>query len=317
MVASAARAARVRAAIARPIGWHPPCRTILSRSIRRGPSKEKVMNARGAGVAVVAWLVFATPEAAPAATPCDFAYPSDAGVAWDCRRIAPGESLEGLFGERWRDVARFNRMDRRHAWPGARVRVPRDLASVAGFDPMPPRYAPAESAAKFVLIDLGEQFLAAYEHGRLVLSFPVASGRPGHETPAGDFRIDAADPRHASSRYPIEGTNVPYPMPWALRFHRTSGGVSYWIHGRDLPGTPASHGCVGLVDEAMQRRAYGRPAKPEVEDARVLFAWVVGSDTAPRGTRAIPAVPLRIVGAAPRAGAGSPALPLAVQGSAP
>lgn len=269
------------------------------------------MSAGGAGVAVVVWLFLAAPGTAGASTPCDYAYPSDSGVAWDCRRIATGESLEGLFGERWRDVARFNRMDRRHAWPGARVRVPRDLAAVAGFNPMPHRYAPAESAAKFVLIDLGEQFLGAYEHGRLVLSLPVASGRPGHQTPAGDFRIDAADPRHASSRYPIEGTNVPYPMPWALRFHLTSRGVSYWIHGRDLPGTPASHGCVGLVDEAMQRRAYGRPERPEVEDARTLFAWVVGSATASGGTRAIPAVPLRIVGAAPRARAGVPGTPLA------
>ena len=27
---------------------------------------------------------------------------------------------------------------------------------------------------------------------------------------------------------------------------------SYWIHGRDLPGYPASHGCIGLYDEEMQ-----------------------------------------------------------------
>ena len=35
---------------------------------------------------------------------------------------------------------------------------------------------------------------------------------------------------------------------------------SYWIHGRDVPGFPASHGCVGLYDEQMQfdyYNAYG------------------------------------------------------------
>ena len=30
-------------------------------------------------------------------------------------------------------------------------------------------------------------------------------------------------------------------------------GVSYWIHGRDMPGYPASHGCIGLYDESMQK----------------------------------------------------------------
>ncbi len=29
---------------------------------------------------------------------------------------------------------------------------------------------------------------------------------------------------------------------------------AFWIHGCDLPGYPASHGCVGLYDEEMQKK---------------------------------------------------------------
>lgn len=237
---------------------------------------------------------------AAAAGPCDVHFPSDSTIVWNCRRITLGESLESLFGTGWMDVARFNRMDRRHAWPGARIRVPLELSDVANFTPLPTRYAAAESSAKYVLIDLSEQFLGAYEYGRLVLAFPIASGRPGHGTPVGDFRIDAADARHASSKYTMEGTNIPYPMNWALRFHRSRSGVAFWIHGRDLPGVPASHGCVGLVDEPMQRRYYGLPAVPQVEDARKLFEWAAGLGEGQK-IRSIPGgVPLRIVGTAPR-----------------
>jgi lipoprotein-anchoring transpeptidase ErfK/SrfK len=233
-----------------------------------------------------------------AAGPCDVSYPSDSLVAWTCHRIGPGESLESLAGDRWLDVARFNRMDRRHAWPGARIRVPVDLATVRNFTPLPGYLAAADSCAKFVLIDLSEQFLGAYESGRLVFAGPIASGQAGHETPTGDFRIDAADAHHVSSKYTMEDTSIPYPMNWALRFHRSRDGVSFWIHGRDLPGVAASHGCVGLVDETMQRRYYGRPAVPQIEDARRLFEWAVGEG--PETLSSGGGLPLRIIGVAPR-----------------
>jgi hypothetical protein len=235
------------------------------------------------------------PETARAVSPCDVAYPSDSTVAWECVRIGKGASLESLAGEDWPAVSRFNRMDRRHAWPGASIRLPRRREQLAAFEPMPRAYAPAESLARFVLLDLAEQFLGAYEHGALVFSAPATSGRPGFATPAGDFTIDFADPRHASATYPMEGTNRPYPMDWALRFHRTRNGSAYWIHGRDLPGSPASHGCVGLVAEPMQKRVYGRPRDPQVDDARRLYEWAGGAAHA----GPIPPVRLRIVGRAP------------------
>ena len=241
-------------------------------------------------------VVGAPAGAAWAANPGDFAYPSDSTVTWDPVRLGAGETLESRFGEAWPDIARFNRMDRRHAWPGTRIRLPRRLTDVASFQPLPAFVVEAESLARFLLLDLSEQFLGAYEHGALAFSIPATSGRAGFATPTGAFTIDFADPRHASSKYPIEGTNIPYPMDWALRFHRSRGGVSYWIHARDLPGYPASHGCVGLVCEPMQRRMYGVPRTPVVDDARRLYAWAGGLERAGD----IAPVRLRIVGSAPR-----------------
>ena len=43
------------------------------------------------------------------------------------------------------------------------------------------------------------------------------------------------------------------------------------IHGRDLPGYPASHGCIGLYDEPMQKEQYGVPGDPELNDAKRRF----------------------------------------------
>ena len=82
-------------------------------------------------------------------SPCAIHYPSDDTVEWECRTLQRGESLEKLFGEQWSDVARFNRIDRRHAVPGVAVKVPRSLDALAHafgqrFDVLEQRVAAAE-----------------------------------------------------------------------------------------------------------------------------------------------------------------------------
>lgn len=208
---------------------------------------------------------------------CKVSHPSDGNVDWECRRVKKGETLESLFGDSWIDVARFNRIDRRHAYPGAYLKVPLRLEDIADFTPMPEEYPPAAEEEKFILVDLSEQFLGAYEYGRLVFSFPVATGEDGHETPAGKFRITAFSRNHRSSMYFIEDTATPYPMNYGLRFFVSKGGISFWMHGRDMPGYPASHGCLGLYDEPMQKKYYKYPKEPVLEDARILYEWVVSS----------------------------------------
>ena len=218
--------------------------------------------------------------------PCEIHYPSDATLDWDCRVIPPGGSLETIFAEYWVDVARFNRIDRRHAHSGVSIKVPRRLEDLAQVTPLPLIYPPGEPDEKFILIDLAEQFLGAYEFGALRFATPIASGNGLNETPTRAFRLTAAHLQHQSDLYTIEGTERPYPMNYALRFHVNREGVSYWIHGRDMQGYPASHGCIGLYDESMQKEQYGAPKDSELSDAQELFVWVLGSE--PHDDRVIP-----------------------------
>jgi hypothetical protein len=233
---------------------------------------------------------------------CSIQHPSDAGIEWTCHRLRRGETLEQMFGDRWIDVARYNRMDRRHAVAGVELKVPSRLDDIRHFTPMPSDYAEADGDAKLILIDLSEQYLGAYEYGRRVFSAPVAIGQAAHPTPTGDFRITAADPRRRSSLYTIEDTDIPYPMNWALRFHVSRAGIAYWIHGRDLPGFPVSHGCIGLYDERMQSEYYRDPRTPVLRDAQVLYEWALGPLAAADRFQNLGEGPrVRIVGTAPAA----------------
>lgn len=220
----------------------------------------------------------------PAASPADKAledlsrveYPSLRDIPWHPHFIQPHQSLESLFGRDWVWVARFNRIDRRHVYPGMTIKVPERIADIRGYSPVPKQYEPARGHGKYILVDVTEQWLGAYESGRLVFSAPAATGKEGTETPTGLFRIDARHLTHTSSLYKTANDEEQYPMDNALRFHSDADNVSYWLHARDLPGRPASHGCIGLFDEEMQNRVFGTPEKPVLLDSQRLYEWAAG-----------------------------------------
>ncbi len=220
--------------------------------------------------------------------------------------MAKGETLENVFGDRWETIARFNRIDRRHVYPGECLKIPRQLNDIRDYTPMPRQYQPAESHAKFILVDLSEEFFGAYEYGKLIFSGPVAGGTKNNSTPVGEFRITGYSKTHESSLYQIENTTKSYPMHYALRFYVNRDGVSYWIHGRDLPGYPASHGCIGLYDEDMQHAYYKYPDKPVLEDAKKLYEWAVSTPANGHGLHELENGPIvLIVGQAPGFGSRS------------
>ena len=235
-------------------------------------------------------------------SPCHMSYPSDTSIQWECWTLQDGESLESLFGEQWVHVARFNRIDRRHARAGVSIKVPKQIEDVEYFSPLPLLYLAAEQDRQFILISLSEQFLGAYEYGILRFAVPIASGNGHDETPTGEFRLTAAHRAHQSCLYTVQGTARPYPMNYALKFHVNREGVSYWMHGRDLPGYPASHGCIGLYDEPMQKEQYGFPKDPELNDAKRLFEWVLGGEVEDDRMIALSQGPrVHIIGRSPRA----------------
>jgi|SRR5580658_6702464 lipoprotein-anchoring transpeptidase ErfK/SrfK len=98
-----------------------------------------------------------------------------------------------------------------------------------------------------IIISIADQRLYVYHDQQLVAWSSVSSGKPGHETPTGDFTVSEKDLNHHSNLY----ENAP--MPFFMRL--TDGGVG--MHAGFLPGYPASHGCIRLPSE-MARELYQR-----------------------------------------------------------
>jgi len=205
-------------------------------------------------------------------------YPSQMSMKWHGRFIKPHDTLESMFGDDWPLVARFNRIDRRHVYPGMTIKIPDNMDDIRGYSPLPQFYEPAKRYGKYIVISLTEQWLGAYEYGKLKFSNPAATGRTGFETPTGVFRITARHKNHTSSLYRTDDDEAQYPMDNAMRFYVAADGVGYWIHARDIPGRPASHGCIGLFDEAMQKRMFATPEKPVLLDSQKVYAWAVGEE---------------------------------------
>jgi hypothetical protein len=96
-----------------------------------------------------------------------------------------------------------------------------------------PEAAPAGPLV--VLVSLDQQFAYVYRNGVLIGYCPVATGKPGHETPTGVFTILQKDKDHVSSLYNAK-------MPYTERL--TWSGIA--LHAGSIPGYPNSHGCVHL-----------------------------------------------------------------------
>lgn len=235
-------------------------------------------------VGILVYRPAATSE--PNASPADPAkedlsrieFSSQDAISWKPLFIRPQDTLEARFGKDWPYVARFNRIDRRHVYPGMTIKVPEKIEDIRNYSPLPAEYKPAKRHGKYILVSLTEQWIGAYEYGKLRFSIPAATGSNDHKSPTGVFRVDARHRNHTSSLYKTEDEQAQYPMDYAFRFHIGEDNVSYWIHARDLPGKPGSHGCIGVFDEAMQNRVYGIPEKPVLVDAKKLYDWAVGED---------------------------------------
>jgi hypothetical protein len=233
-------------------------------------------------VAILAWSPQATSEPGPSVedgaredlTRVD--YPSHRDIRWYGHFMRPQDTLESLFGKDWVLVARFNRIDRRHAYPGVTIKVPVNMDDIRDYTPLPREYEPAKRYGKYILLNMEEQWIGAYERGKLRFSMPAATGTDDHKTPIGLFRIEARHRNHTSSLYKTDDGLEQYPMDYALLFHYGADNTAYWIHARDLPGRPASHGCVGLYDEPMQNRMYRNPVQPLMHDSRKLYDWAAG-----------------------------------------
>ena len=100
----------------------------------------------------------------------------------------------------------------------------------------------AKDAAKgplLVIISIADQRISLYDNGALVARSSVSTGVKNHPTPLGVFSVISKSRFHRSNIY----SNAP--MPYMQRI--TWSGIA--LHAGDLPGYPASHGCIRLTND--------------------------------------------------------------------
>ena len=200
-------------------------------------------------------------------------------------------------------LEKLNRADAAHL-----RRLPAVVAPVSWTDEdlaysvLPRRYAAAEGSPTFLVVHLPGQLFGAYEFGTLVRWGPISSGRRASPTSPGSFSLNWRSPgRHST-------VNPDWFMRWYFNFGNRDGLA---FHAYALPGYPASHGCIRLLDR----------------DARWLYEWGTSWVVDSRRRVLAPGTPVLLVGeydfgAAPpwRSTdwlAGEVALPPAARGSTP
>jgi hypothetical protein len=140
------------------------------------------------------------------------------------------------------------------------------------YSPLPRRIAELSSLSKALIVHQPMQVFGAYEDGRLVRWGPVSSGRREHPTPSGLFHLNwRSRARHST-------VDPAWFMEWYFNFHNRRGLA---LHKYALPGRPASHACVRLLER----------------DARWIFEWGDGWELDESGIEVVkPGTPLWILG---------------------
>jgi hypothetical protein len=149
-------------------------------------------------------------------------------------------------------LEKLNRRDLEHLGRADQIVVPEDLSlDELLYSPLPLAYAWAEPHPKALVVHQASQVFGAYENGRLVRWGPVSSGRKSRPTPTGLFHLNWRSPgRHSTD-------DEDWYMPWYYNFDNRRGLA---FHQLELPGRPASHACVRLLER----------------DARWLYDWGEG-----------------------------------------
>lgn len=171
--------------------------------------------------------------------------------------IQPGETLGMIaqrYGMSWTTLAQMNGIyDPNRVLAGQTIVVPalneyggiQDMGIITGiFDPQAP--SPSIRTGKFILIDLSDSKVYAYQDGILVRSVLVSTGLPATPTVQGQFTIRQ---RVRSQRMTGPGYDLPN-VEWVLYFYQ-----GYALHGaywHSNWGRQMSHGCVNMPNSEAQ-----------------------------------------------------------------
>src|SRR6266851_1580283 len=112
-------------------------------------------------------------------------------------------------------------------------------------------FAQPARANVMIIIDKAAQKMTVTVDGEDRYTWPVSTGRPGYDTPSGQFKPFRMERDHFSREWDDA------PMPNSIFFTREGHAIHGSGHVKAI-GTPASHGCVRL----------------EPKNASILFALV-------------------------------------------
>jgi lipoprotein-anchoring transpeptidase ErfK/SrfK len=205
-------------------------------------------------------LALAALVAVPAA-PEPLAAPDSAVPSYHPYAVESPEAFRQLVAERGRAgmalVYKVNRVDRWHVRVGDTLAIP-DLADELTLSPFPRAVDSLRAVPRLLLVSRRVQAFGAFERGALARWGPVSTGKPATPTPAGLFAMNWKARRTVSTEDPL------WVLDWYVNFDNRRG---LSLHEFELPGYPASHACVRLLED----------------DARWLYEWADEWILAPGG----------------------------------
>ncbi len=142
--------------------------------------------------------------------------------------------------EKMAALLKLNRLDAQHLRAGVTLVIPEQVDELTNFSPYPQRLETVRDIPKLILVSLRVQAFGAYEFGNLVRWGPTSSGKKASPTPAGVYHTNWKSKATRSS------INDEWLLPWYFNLDNQRG-ISF--HQYDLPGYPASHGCLRLLED--------------------------------------------------------------------
>lgn len=170
--------------------------------------------------------------------------PPPTPIAFELFKVQSRKSIADLKTRLGADaftaMLKINRIDTKHIHAGDLLVIPRSSADPMSSAPFPIQLAAARNIPKLILVSRRVQAFGAYESGSLVRWGPTSTGKKSTPTPAGLYHANWKAKKTRSS------VNASWVLPWCFNLNNLTG-VSF--HQYELPGYPASHGCVRLLEE--------------------------------------------------------------------
>jgi hypothetical protein len=152
----------------------------------------------------------------------------------------PLQEIETLVGKEHVDtVLRINRIDKAHIKTGTLLTIPSDM-NYERLSPFPEKIDTLVGIPKIILISQKIQAFSVYENGMQVKWGPISTGKKSTPTPNNLYFANWKAKRAIST------SNEEWILNWNINIENQLG-IS--LHQYALPGYPASHSCVRLLEE--------------------------------------------------------------------